>query len=285
MKKIINLLKLFFFNKDTNNLKDKSLQFKYSYKKKYNFSNHKFFNKNPHWEKVFRKFVKEEILYINFLFLKKSSDMIKKNHKILHKYGITPQKYRDSDFSMLMHDLFNFNKEYKADKILKEKYVFLKTTELVDFIYNNSSINFNEYFKYYIREDINKDNIIKDLKDYISTLYNFKYELVLKKIIEDNIELLYDNKKIIIIKIDNYKKLKNFGSKSWCIKNNKYSFSKFIGNNHLYIMYDFDKFVNSFDSIIGYTVDPKTNTILDSYDNRNKKNNNYLFIKNIINVF
>lgn len=288
MKKIIKFFKFFFINKKevfikNNDFKIKSI--KYSYKKKYNFSNYKFFNKNPHWENLFKKFTEEDMLYVNFLFLKKASETIKKYSKLLNKYGINPQKYKTSNFSVLMHDLFDFNKEYKTDKILKEKYKFLKSHELVDFIYNNPSIDFNLYFKYHIKKDVNKDNIINELKEYISILYNFKYELILEKIKINEIDILYDNKEIIIINIDNYNKLKDFGSKSWCIKDDLASFNKYIGNNNLYIMYDFKKFVNSSESIIGYTIDKKTNTIIDSYNNRNNKNNNYSTIKNIINVF
>lgn len=76
-----------------------------------------------------------------------------------------------------------------------------------------------------------------------------------------------------------------YGSKLWCITNQKDMFNMYTKDSEQYLVYDFNKMKVDSEHLLGVTFNLKTKNISQTYDSENKKLEFYstknLILKNI----
>lgn len=171
--------------------------------------------------------------------------LISKINELMQEFKI--KQFINKNFSNRYRMLLNsqskiYIKEIVAlqinDKLLKEqlfsKLKVFKTTELMNLRLNN----------------------------FINLIKEFNRDIILRKIKENNIEVVYDKHNILTVHIDSYDKSRIMGNMNWCISRRKEHFinyqNKKIGG-HYFFTWNFNKTPLCKDSMLAYNAIPSIN--------------------------
>ena len=114
----------------------------------------------------------------------------------------------------------------------------------------------------------NKYDLLKAVERYLSgKIQSFSREDV-KKLLDDDLELVFENDNILIVKVKNLEAIKKIGSDtSWCIVRSEHTFDKYNKNKkrNQFVVFDYTKDPFEVDFKIGFTVD-NNNYITNAHD-------------------
>lgn len=244
-----------------------------------------FFKKHPTWNKLFRLINRKYNHIINYERFNLSVSLIKENHFIL-KNKVNPQSYIQLIDSYSVCGL--------VDYIYKDILLKINQFHSEKFIKNNLIKNFthliNEKSKDLILENIsngmtcsalekgvagrlhkikNASNFCTYLKSMILNHHNWYLSSKISIANNHNIKISNIIKNTITFEIKNYRELRVFSSKEWCISDSQEEFSRYVfDDRRFFLTFNLDQKPNSKLSMYGVTVDD--GDIVHAFDNFNQ---------------
>lgn len=165
-----------------------------------------------------------------------------------------------------------FNHRYKSliNNSISKKYKYLinDDSRLLFRLLINNNISIKEIkkeFIFKIAKYDNPDNFYYSLKKYYESKVDFSYDIILKKIKDNNVKhSLGDN--TILAEIETFEQSQILGSSSWCISYDQYYFKQYKKKlNRIYFLFDFNVIKETQYTMIGVTID-SFGKIIFSYD-------------------
>lgn len=156
----------------------------------------------------------------------------------------------------------NFSNRYRY-LINDETYGYIK--EIVDLKIDDSVLRSQLFSR--IKAFKTKELFALRMKNFLSLIKDFDRSVIIKKVKENNVEIIFDKDDVLIVNIKTYYQSMVLGSLSWCISRGQDHFENYenkeIGGNYFFA-WDFNKPPTCPESMVAYNTVPDMNDKMES---------------------
>lgn len=260
------------------------------------------FKKHPTFKRILTEYLK--VQEPNIVFNNNVDIAVKISLDYLdNKKLYTQHEINIDNFNLL--DKLGWEKLYDEIKIIKRNIdckIFIESffSQKTKFLINTETYELGKLLKdsglskKEIREGFfSKISKYKDKNTFNSALKEFilrdncwSKENVRIRIVNQKIKIIMEKDNLILIEIESYKEIKDFGSQLWCITTEENYYNSYkMGLNRQFILYNFDNQYSKGDYMIGITTDAK-GLLQVAHDNHDKLiTDKYPEIENILDQY